>query len=223
MNGFMRIIRGMSCLAWTALVVPGLAMLPSPAGATPPETCACGGIRPIPYQVLYQQRDGAWLVPTLRPIRSARQWEAAMDEWQAKQQIVGREPAPAVDWNRTAVIILAIGTQVRQLGVAVKGCHLESELTVLDLHFDLGSGQWDPIGTVEHPCIVIAIDRSHLKELALHCDANVDGLPPGMDRRSEVANGQNHLNATPATAVAAGPEATSWGRLKALYRGSAAD
>ena len=223
MNGFMRISRGMHCLACTALVGLGLATLPSAARANPPEHCSCGGIRPIPYQILYQQKDGAWLVPTLKAVRSERQWEAAMDEWQAKQQVVGREPAPAVDWNRTAVIVLALGRQVRQCGVAVKGCHLESELTILDLHLDLGPDQWDPIGTVEHPCIVVAIDRSDLKALALHYDASVDGLPPGMDRRSEVANGHNHSNAAPVASVAAGPEATSWGRVKAFYRGNPAD
>jgi hypothetical protein len=212
-------------LACSVLAIAAMPTLPGTVGAAPPAPCTCSAVRPIPYQVLYQHKDGTWLVPTLRAVRSARQWEAAMDEWQALQQVVGREPAPAIDWSHDAVIVLALGRQVRQCGVAVKGCQIESELTVLDLHLDLGPEQWDPIGTVEHPCVVISVANSDLRELRLRCDASIDGLPPGQDRRSEVSNGNDRMNAAPAAAAAtaAGPAISSWGRIKAQYHGGTGD
>ena len=223
MNGITPTPRhGLSRVAWTLGGLAGLALLPASPDAAPAGACSCGEPRAIEYRILYQHKDGAWLVPTLRAVRSARQWEAAMDAWQARHEVVGREPAPAVDWSREAVIVVSLGRQVRQCGISVRGCHRSAEVTVLDLHMDIGDGRWDPIGTVEHPCAVVAVARADLKEIALRCDATIDGLPAGQDRRGEVSSDRNHPDAA-RVATAAGAEATSWGRVKALYRGSAAD
>jgi hypothetical protein len=203
--------------------VVGLALVPAVSPATP--TC----VRDIQYRILYQQRDGSWLVPTLETVRSARQWESNMDTWVAKHQVVGREPAPAIDWSKEAVIVLSLGTQGRQTGVQVLGCRRDAELTMVDLHFEL-EGQWDPLGTDQHPCVVLAVPQDDLKEVRLLCNATVDGLPMGLAQGQRLGNGANRTNAAPAaaatstaagsgnTVLAGGPQAVTWGQVKALYR-----
>ena len=199
-------------------VIASLALFPAPSRSDPPGSCGCQAVREIPFETLIRQNDGAWLVPTLRALRSPRAWEAAMDEWEANHEIVGREPVPDIDWTKNAVIVLALGTQVRECRVSVKKCTIEAELTVVDLHVDVPF-QWDPIGTVEHPCLVVSVARNDLKELQLRFDADIAGLPPGLSRRSIVANGNNHVNtASSGVAAAGGPVLSSWGQLKALYR-----
>jgi hypothetical protein len=210
----------------------GLALVP---GVSPAAPRAGGDTRDIKFRILYQHSDGAWLAPTLEAVRSARQWESAMDNWLAKQEVVGREPAPAIDWSHDAVIVLSLGTQVRQTGVEVRGCRRAADLTMVDLHFDTGGDAWDPLGTVEHPCVVLSVAQEDLKELRLLCDATIDGLPMGIARRGHFGNGAIRSNAAPAAvtttaasaaaadAVVAGPVGgapwVTWGLLKARYRG----
>ena len=236
MNGITRIRShwGARPLPPSLLLVVGLALVPAMSPAAPR---AGGDTRDIKFRILYQHSDGAWIVPTLEAVRSARQWESAMDTWQAKEQIVGREPAPPVDWSHDAVIVLSLGTQGRQTGVEVRGCHRDADLTMVDLHFATGDGSWDPIGTVEHPCVVLAVPQEDLKELRLLCDATIDGLPMGSDRRGHLGNGATRTNAAPAAVTTtaasaatlaaadagiAGPGGApwvTWGLLKARYRG----
>jgi hypothetical protein len=237
-NGFTHIRRtGVRPLPLLAIVL--LTLMPAALQAAP---SGGGDTRDIKFRILYQQSDGAWLVPTLQAVRSARQWESAMDDWQAKQQVVGREPAPSVDWSHDAVIVLALGTQIRQTAVKVLGCSRDTYLTMVDLHFELpggGSGSWDPLGTVEHPCVVLAVPREDLKELRLLCDAKIDGLPMDLTRHDHPANGATRPNAAVGTTIAgtgsvasvpmgagdgvlAGdPVRVSWGAIKARYHDAA--
>ncbi len=221
------------------LVLAGLA-LTRRSDAGPPDKVLDARARPVPFQILQKFQDGPWLVPTLRSFRSESDWNMAMEQWLAREEVAGRQAPPKVDWTHQAVVVLALGTQPRRTGVSVHECRVEGELTILDLHFDTGGDQWDPFYVAEHPAVVVALERSDLKNLKLICDAVVDGLPgaagrplphlnrPGSPRGTAAvaSTGPQAMDAAPISAAESvqlldgGAASTTWGRVKASYRGS---
>jgi hypothetical protein len=183
--------------------------------------------RPAHFDVIKKYSDGPWVLPTLELVRSDNEWNALMTAWLTEQRVVGREAAPVVDWTHDAVIVLALGSQFASVGVSVKDCVVEGDVTVLDLHFETGD-QWDPNGQVEHPAVILAISRADLKDIELRCDATIDGLPPSANRRNglriHAADGSTFdvAQAPAGESVTSGSLAdakTTWGRVKADYRG----
>ncbi len=207
---------------WATVLLAGVVLLSAPAdSATQDAKTLAPRVQPVEYQVLQKLKDGPWLVPTLRAFRSPRGWDAAMDNWYANHQVVGREPAPAIDWRKNSVIVLALGVRVRRSDMTVKNCHRRGEDTIVDLHYEGGGIQWDPLYTAEHPSLVISVARADLKAVLLQFDAIIDGLPPGL-LRTEVVDppgldkGPRALDA--GAVVQASDAATTWGRVKSFYR-----
>ena len=128
-------------LCATAVLAGVVSLSPPADSATQHESTLAPRVRPVEYQVIQKLKDGAWLVPTLRAFRSPRGWDAAMDDWSANHQIVGREPAPAIDWRKNSVIVVALGTRVRRCDLVVKGCRCIGDNTIVDLHIDNGGIQ----------------------------------------------------------------------------------
>jgi hypothetical protein len=200
-------------------------------------------VRDARFAIIKAYHDGPWVKPTLDLLRSETEWNQKMAAWQAEQRVVGAEAPPSIDWKHQAVVVLSLGSQFGQVGVTVNKCQVEGDLTILDLHFDV-QDQWDPFGEPSHPAVLVAVDRADIKNVQIRCDAVVDGLPPGLSRKTfrpngalagvtaAVAtltspNGQTSPIATE-TEVAAAPTSenvslgetkTTWGRVKAGYRG----
>ena len=182
------------------------------------------------FEIVKAYHDGPWLKPTLDLLRSETEWDAKMASWLAEERVVGREAAPKIDWKHQVIVVLSLGSQFGQVGVTVNKCQVEGDLTILDLHFDV-EDQWDPYGEPSHPAVLVAVDRADIKNVELRCDATVDGLPPGLSRRTfrETPTGTGTGTALGVTEAAVAPTAenvslgetkTTWGRVKAGYRGS---
>lgn len=238
MNGILASRRLLLRGTFGLLVLAGLIALTRRGDAGPPDKVLAARARPVPFQILQKFQDGPWLVPTLQSFRSESAWNLAMDHWLAREEVAGRQAPPMVDWTHQAVVVLALGTQPRRTGVSVHECRVEGEVTILDLHFDTGD-QWDPYYVSEHPAVVVALERSDLKNLKLICDAVVDGLPgvtgrplphltrPGSPRGTAAvaSTGPQAMDAAPISAAESvqldgGSASTTWGRVKASYRGS---
>jgi hypothetical protein len=174
------------------------------------------------FSVIKEYTDGPWLLPTLELVRSEVEWKALMDAWFVEHRVVGVEDPPRVDWNHQAVIVLALGSQFASVSVAVKTCTVEGDVTVLELDFETGT-QWDPTGDLAHPAVIVAIERADLKQFKLHCDATIDGLPPGLGRpvgaRMNTAGALDVAPAPSGESVSLADAKTTWGRVKADYRG----
>ena len=179
-------------------------LLPS-AGAAGPSSFGIGPgpNGPIAYSTVGQYRDGAWLVPTLRGLRSPAEWDAAMAQWQAAQAVMGREAPPRIDWTRDGVLVLSLGTQQAGATLAINGVTRDRATTVLDAHVGTVEG-WDPSGETAHPCVMLALAHADLDRILLRLDAVVPGLSPGV-----IAGGP--------TSPLDYSSAVSWGKLKALY------
>jgi hypothetical protein len=201
-------------LSLAALAV--LLLVAVPALAAPPSVPP-GHARPGRFQVIKKYADGPWLVPTLKAMRSPEAWNLQMTRWLADQAVVGREDPPAINWNQQAVIVLSLGSQMGQCGVDVNHCMVEADTTLFDLHF-ITPPQWDPNGSIEHPAVLIAVDRSDLKNLKVQFDCEINGLPNRQDRRSYGFD-VNSSDVPTVDAVEASSEAnTTWGRVKDSYR-----
>ena len=177
------------------------------------------------YEIVKAYKDGPWLKPTLDVLRSESEWNSKMANWLVEQRVVGPEAAPPVDWKHQVLVVLALGSQFGQVGVTVNHCKVEADLTILDLHFAVAD-QWDPYGEPSHPAVIVALDRADLKDVEVRCDATVDGLPPGLSRKtlrvSGSRAGSDAMDAAiaPAAANVSLVDAkTTWGRVKADYRG----
>lgn len=221
--------------AWALLVIAGLVTSSRHGEASTSDKVLDTRVRPVPFEVVEKLLDGPWLVPTLRTIRSEREWNAAMDQWQARREVAGRQAPPKVDWTRQSVVVLSLGTQPRRYGVSVQECRVEGEDTIVELRLSRGE-QWDPYYVAEHPSMVIAFDRSDLKNVKLICDAVIDGLPGSAgrarrDQRSGTPVGTGAVAGAPQALLDAAPNsanvqldgesgATTWGRLKVSYRGT---
>jgi len=186
------------------------------------------------FEIIKAYHDGPWVKPTLDWLRSETEWDAKMAAWLAEERVIGREAAPMIDWKHQAVVVLSLGSQFGRVGVTVNKCQVEGDLTILDLHFDVDD-QWDPYGEPSHPAVLVAVDRADLKDVQLRCDATVDGLPPGLSRRilRELSAGSGSSAGTGSsvggTEAALAPTTenislsetkTTWGRVKAGYRGA---
>jgi hypothetical protein len=180
------------------------------------------------FEVVKAYHDGPWLKPTLDLLRSETEWDARMASWLAEERVVGAEAAPKIDWKHQVIVVLSLGSQFGQVGVTVNKCQVEGDLTILDLHFDV-QDQWDPYGEPSHPAVLVAVDRADVKNVELRCDATVDGLPPGLSRRTFRENPAGTGSAVGVSETAVAPAAenvslaetrTTWGRVKAGYRGA---
>jgi len=181
------------------------------------------------FEIVKAYHDGPWVKPTLELLRSENEWKLKMDDWFNKQVVIGTEDPPQVDWKHNAVVVLSLGSCFGHVGVTVNNCRVEGDLTILDLHFEMDD-QWDPNGEPSYPAVVLAVDRADLKDIELRCDATVEGLPPGLSRKLPRFNGTGITVGTTVgtTEAAIAPAAenvsleqtkTTWGRVKAGYRG----
>ena len=198
-----------------------LVLVPVRASSAPP-SIPPGHARPGHYQVIKRYLDGPWIVPTLQAVRSADDWTKQMNKWALEQKVVGREAAPDVDWNHQAVVVLSLGPQMGQCDVEVNHCMVEADTTLFDLRF-LTPTQWDPNGDILHPAVLIAVDRADLKNLLVHFDCLIDGLPDRQSRRGNgigISAGMAPTSDQPSVeAVNASSDAnTTWGRVKDSYR-----
>jgi hypothetical protein len=194
--------------------------------------------RPVPFEVLKKYQDGPWLVPTLESVRSPNDWDQLMVQWFARQEVAGIQPAPAIDWSHKAIVVIALGTQPGRCGVNVLDCLVEADSTVLDLFLELGGDQWDPEYEHMHPAVLVAIEREDLNNLKLKYNGHIEGLPGSAGKRTGRIRPVPSTTATDAQAPAmsaadvattgieasnAGLEgeggSTTWGRVKAHYRG----
>ena len=205
--------RSLVCAAIAALLLFSVPALSAPKPIPP------GLARAGKFQVIKRYVDGPWLVPTLHAIRSSDDWDRQMGTWLLEQKVVGREAAPNINWNHQAVVVLSLGSQMGECGVDVKHCTVQALTTLFDLHF-VTPTQWDPNGSVQHPAVLIAIDRSDLKNLEIRFDSVIDGLPSGQNRRATGIGLTSGATPAPSSeSVGATFDATTtWGRLKDVYR-----
>jgi len=213
--------RSLPGAAIAAIVILAAPMALAATGQTPVGQTRTREAR---FEIVKAYHDGPWLKPTLDLLRSENEWDQKMAQWQIEQRVVGPEKAPAIDWKHQSAVVLSLGSQFGQVGVTVNKCAVEGDLTILDLHFEV-DGQWDPFGEPSHPAVILAIDRADIKDVEIRCDAVVDGLPPGLSRKTIRGTGTG-ISGTGA-AVAPTPEnasltesKTTWGRVKADYRGA---
>jgi len=197
-------------------VLAALLLVAVPALSAPPPVPP-GHARPGRFEVIKRYADGPWLVPTLHGFRSPEAWNLQMTKWQADQTVVGREDPPNINWSQQAVIVLSLGQQTGHCDVAVNHCMVEADTTLFDLHF-ITPTQWDPNGSAEYPAVLIAVDRSDLKNLKVQFDCDINGLPNRQGRRSYGFDA-NSGDAPTVDAVEASSDAnTTWGRVKDSYR-----
>jgi hypothetical protein len=198
-----------------------LLLSPIPALSAPP-SIPPGHARPGHYQVIKTYLEGPWVVPTLEAVRSADESNNQMNRWWLEQKVVGKEAPPDINWSHQAVIVLSLGKQLGQCDVDVNHCTVFADTTLFDLHF-VTPTQWDPNADVLHPAVLIAVDRADLKNLLVHYDCLIDGLPNGQGRRGNgvgISAGIAPTSDLPSVeAVNASFDAnTTWGRVKDTYR-----
>ena len=209
-------MRSPLCAAVMALLLVPIPALPAPPPIPP------GHARPGHYEVIKTYLDGPWLVPTLEAVCSADDWNNKMNKWALEQKVVGKEAPPDINWNHQAVIVLSLGRQLGQCGVGVNDCRVFADTTLFDLHFSTPT-QWDPNGDLQHPAVLIAVDRADLKNLLVHYDCLIDGLPNAQGRRGNgvgISTGMAPTSDLPSVeAVNASFDVnTTWGRVKDTYR-----
>jgi len=193
------------------------------------------------FEIVKAYHDGPWVKPTLELLRSENEWKLKMADWYDNQVVIGTEAPPQVDWKHNAVVVLSLGSCFGHIGVTVNKCLVEGDQTILDLHFEM-TDQWDPNGEPSHPAVILAVDRADIKNIELRCDATVDGLPPGLGRKlprfssgrvtargdrvnaggteAAIAPAADNVSAPASDNVLLGETKTTWGRVKADYRGA---
>ena len=208
--------------AIAAIVLFAAPMAHAATGETPAGLVRARDAR---FEVVKAYKDGPWVKPTLDVLRSESEWNSKMANWLVEQRVVGPEAPPAIDWKHQVAVVLSLGSQFGRIGVSVNHCMVEADLTILDLHFDVDD-QWDPYGEPSHPAVIVALERADLKDVEVRCDATVDGLPPGLSRKTLRVSGSRASSDAMDAAIA--PAAanvslmdakTTWGRVKADYRG----
>lgn len=217
--------RSLSGAAMAAIV---LFVAPTALAATGETPAGLTRTRDARFEIIKAYHDGPWLKPTLDLLRSENEWDAKMATWLSEERVIGRESAPNIDWKHQVVVVLSLGSQFGRVGVSVNKCQVEGDLTILDLHFDVDD-QWDPYGEPSHPAVLVAVERADVKNVELRCDATVDGLPPGLSRKTWLSlTTPGTRSETTETALAPASDnvslaesATTWGRVKATYRGVA--
>jgi len=181
------------------------------------------------FEIVKAYQDGPWLKPTLDLLSSENEWHLKMADWLSNQVVIGTEDAPPIDWKHSDAVVLSLGSCFGHVAVTINKCEVEGDKTILDLHFEMDD-QWDPSGEPSHPAVILAVDRADLKNIELRCDATVDGLPPGLSRKLPRFNGAGttaggtagvtEAATAPATDnVSLAETKTTWGRVKAGYRG----
>ena len=220
-----------AAIAAIVLFTPSIAF--AAAGQTP---VADTRTREARFEIVKVYRDGPWLKPTLDLLRSEDEWKLKFEHWQNEERVIGPEAPPPVDWKHQNVVVLSLGSCFGHVDVTVNRCQVEGDLTILDLHFDVDD-QWDPNGEPSHPAVIVAVERADLKNIELRCDATVDGLPPGLKRKiprfissrvtgggaegARISAGGTEAAIAPASDnVSLAETKTTWGRVKADYRGT---
>lgn len=212
--------------------LPGAAIAAIVLSAAPVALAATGQTpvvdtrtRDARFEIVKVYHDGPWLKPTLELVRSDNEWQLKMADWLSKEVVIGTEGAPPVDWKHSDAIVLSLGSCFGHVGVTVNNCQVEGDKTILDLHFEMDD-QWDPNGEPSHPAVILAVDRADLKNIELRCDATVEGLPPGLSRKlprfngAGITQGVTESVLAPAVGnVSLAQMNTTWGRVKADYRG----
>lgn len=215
--------------------LPGAAIAATLLCAAPVALAATGqtpvgetATRNARFEIVKAYHDGPWLKPTLELLRSENEWNQKMATWLTQEVVIGTENPPPVDWKHNNVIVLSLGSCFGHVGVTVNNCQVEGDKTILDLHFEMDD-QWDPNGEAAHPAVILAVDRADLKDIELRCDATVDGLPPGLSRKLPRFSGAGTGTTAGVTEATIAPAAdnvsldqtkTTWGRVKADYRGT---
>src|SRR5438067_1935737 len=93
----------------------------------------------VSCRTLWQYNDGAALRACALVANSAAEWDHAMQAMVARGEAVAAEPAPHVDWSRTAVVMLAMGEAARGTRLQVVGASRVGNLTELELHVAMAS------------------------------------------------------------------------------------
>jgi len=219
--------RSLPGAAIAALVLTAAPVALAATGQTPVVDTKARDAR---FEIIKAYHDGPWIKPTLDLLRSENEWDSKMAQWLLEERVVGPEVAPSIDWKHQSVVVLSLGSQFGHIGVTVNKCQVEGDLTIVDLHFDMDD-QWDPTGEPSHPAVILAVERADLKNIELRCDATVDGLPPGLLRRTLLVPGTGtrtgaSVGSTEAAIAPASDNVslaeakTTWGRVKAGYRGN---
>jgi hypothetical protein len=162
--------------------------------------------RAVDCRTLETYSMSAWLAPAAVVLTSPEAWAAWNSEMVESGQAVAEEMLPAgVNWNREAVLVLALGEQGASYRLELMHATRSMSSTEMSLHVATGQGG-------SSPALVVALERSAVNNLQLTADYTVDGMP-----------NTPALYSTPALdAMASGTApvavATSWGALKVEYR-----
>ncbi len=193
-----------------------VALLGAVGGASGANAAPAPAGHEVSYSTLEQGRWGLWNRPELVGAASDCEWAAQMDQIASQGGfIVATTPhAPAVDWSRQVVVLVALGL-MDGWSVEVTHAWRNGRTLVLDVALTMGQGSGEMNVS---PYQLVAVDAKSVDQV----EARYNLAPPGL--ASQVA-----LNGCGAAPVVHSPKSTlgalemtggavSWGALKLRYR-----
>jgi hypothetical protein len=173
-------------------------------------------------RTLLQYRESAWIRPTAVVLHNEQAWLDRSREAVASGIGIGMEILPAVDWDKEAVLVVALGEDMsRALSLSLMNPRKAGSMTELTMDVK-ADGQMGP----SNPAHVVALSKRAARNIRLVPGAGsaaVAGMPayaplygtasPDEDSPSTIAVGQDI-----SSDIDPAQPSKSWGALKATYR-----
>ena len=144
-----------------------LALLILQLSSVSPAVAATGNVDPttssIPMRTVLHYVQGAWTSPAAVILGSEEEWIRWNKTMVASKRAVAPEPLPpGVDWAQEVLLVVSLGEQPTIV-------HLELEPPLRSGRKFSISGQVErtPIQSFSAPCHVVALNRSHARDIVL--------------------------------------------------------
>jgi hypothetical protein len=206
--------------AGLAAILAVASLAGSPAAAATDEQ-AWRVARPVSHESLERAPYGPWMEPCVMIVSSPEEWNSAMASAAASGEMIedsGLE-APAVDWSRSAVLLVALGRRY-QLGwsIEVTGVRRHGSQALIDVAVTMPNPDL-ATQSLSAPYEIVRIDAAGLRSAQARYESVSQG-GPGMDPAgaSPALSGIRPAAPSGDTGDDSASRVVSWGALKGIYR-----